>query len=268
MQTQHPKNIKMHRTLYFIFFILAVNLCYGSEKKPTAVKPVVSKVVKIDTSTVTLRHFDAEALKAYSKQPEFQYKETTIGVSWWTRFWRWVWHELRLFFAWLAHFFHFEKGKGHMNMLWFYILKYLFIILGVSALVFLILRLAGVDISNIFRKKSAGASIPYSEFFEDINGIDFDTEIENAVAKNNYRFAVRLLYLKCLKQLSDAGLIEWQIDKTNSTYVNELTDDEQRNAFKQLTYQFEYVWYGEFLIDGPVYKNINLSFNNFNKQVA
>lgn len=267
---QQPlKNIKMRRILCSIFFILAFNLCHGTQKPPTVKKLVaVNSVLKIDTSTINLRHFDASALKAYSKQPEFQYKETTENESIWTRFWRWLWHEFRLFFAWLARLFHLKPGKGHINSIWFYVLKYTFIVLGISALVFLILRIVGVDISNIFRKKAASAAIPYSEFFEDINGIDFDNEIENAVSKNNYRFAVRLLYLKCLKQLSDAGLIEWQIDKTNSTYIDELADDKQRQAFKQLTHQFEFVWYGEFLIDGPVYKNINLSFNDFNKRVS
>ena len=39
-------------------------------------------------------------------------------------------------------------------------------------------------------------------------------------------------------------------------------------AFKTLTRQFEYVWYGEFLIDGTVYKNIDVTFRDFNKRVA
>jgi hypothetical protein len=130
------------------------------------------------------------------------------------------------------------------------------------------LLLLGINILGIFRRKSATAPIPYSEFFEDINEINFDTEIEKAIAKHNYRFAVRLLYLRCLKKLSDGGLIEWQIDKTNSTYINELTDQRQREAFGILTRQFEYIWYGEFGIDGQVYKNIDSSFQDFNKQVA
>lgn len=268
---RHLKNIKMQRLLYLIFFILAVHLAYGADKPPVVKKPVatVHPVLKADTSSaISVRHFDAGALKAYSSRPEFQYQEKPDGISWWTRFWNWVWYQFARFWNWLLRLLRITPPKGQTVSIWYYILKYTFIVLGVAAIAFLALRLAGVDMANIFRKKSAAVPIPYSEFFEDINQINFDQEIENAVAKNNYRFAVRLLYLKCLKQLSDAGMIEWQIDKTNSIYINELKNEEQRSAFKQLTRQFEYVWYGEFLIDAPVYQNINLSFNDFNKRVA
>jgi hypothetical protein len=228
-------------------------------------------VLKMDTAgPVTVRHFDSVALKKYSKLPEFQYKDNVIAPSWWDRFWNWFWGEWDRFWAWVARLFSKKTtGKGvTVSPIWFTVVKYTTIAVGVAALVFLILKLIGIDMQNIFRKKSASVPIPYSEFFEDINAIPFDEEIENAVAKHNYRLAVRLLYLKCLKQLSDAGLIEWQIDKTNSAYINELNNAEQRTAFKTLTLQFEYVWYGEFLIDAPVYSNINSSFRAFNQRVA
>jgi hypothetical protein len=112
------------------------------------------------------------------------------------------------------------------------------------------------------------ANLPYSESLENIHDINFDGEIEKAVTQHNYRLAVRLLYLRCLKQLSDAELIKWQIDKTNSAYINELSNQEQRKVFKTLTLQFEYVWYGEFAIDAPVFKNINTLFQDFNKDIA
>ncbi len=106
---------------------------------------------------------------------------------------------------------------------------------------------------NIFRRKSLSANLPYSESLENIHEIDFDAEIEKAVSQHNYRLAVRMLYLKCLKQLSDATLIKWQPEKTNSAYINELNDVVKRTAFKLLTRQFEYVWYGEFAIDGSTF---------------
>ena len=79
---------------------------------------------------------------------------------------------------------------------------------------------------------------------------------------------MRLLYLKCLKHLSDSGLIEWEIDKTNSTYIDEIKNQQQQASFRRLTLQFEYVWYGEFTIDRQVYNAIDSSFRDFNKQVA
>jgi hypothetical protein len=255
----------MRPFLLIIFFILTTGLCYGVAAKQDKSKPKPKAVLQIDTSTIGLRHYDSAALKAYSKLPEFQYKEKGVDISWWTRFWAWVWSIL----AWIKSFFDFSspKSQGALDIIWL-IVRYLLLAAGVGALIFFILKAAGINMLGIFRRNPAAAPIPYSEYFEDIHQINFDEEIENAVSKHNYRFAVRLLYLKCLKQLSDAGLIAWQIDKTNSAYIDELANENQRSAFKMLTHQFEYVWYGEFLIDEPIYKNINMSFNDFNKKAA
>lgn len=249
--------------LYLILFILGINAGYGAEKKTPPAKHEKA-VLKIDTgSVVDVRHFDQSALKSYRGKPEFNYKEAAANISWWERFWRWFWD-------WLDHLFKFGTGKGTVTFwsVFFKVLQILLLALGVGALIFFIFKAQGINILGIFRKKTTSAPIPYSEFFEDINAINFDDEIENAIAKANYRFAVRLLYLKCLKHLSNAGLIDWQIDKTNSTYINELVNQQQQDAFRMLTLQFEYVWYGEFLIDQQAFKTIDSSFRDFNKQVA
>jgi hypothetical protein len=260
----------MRRLLCIIFFTLVACSLYGASQKQAKTKIVKPKVLQTDSlGSVNIRHLDSAALKAYKKQPEFQYYEDKTAPSWWDRFWDWVSDLWERFKKWLDHLFSTKNKKtGEINYFWPTFLKYLFIVLGGAALVFLIFKLIGVDIRNIFRRKPTSGAIPYSEFFEDINAISFDQEIENAVAKQNYRFAVRLLYLRSLKQLSDAGLIDWKIDKTNNTYINELRNEDQRTAFKILTRQFEYVWYGEFLIDAPVYSDIDLSFTDFKKRVA
>lgn len=58
----------------------------------------------------------------------------------------------------------------------------------------------------------------------------------------NYREAVRLLYLQTLKQLSDAERIDWQLYKTPTQYINEV----RLPAFRQLTNHFLRVRYGNF----------------------
>ncbi|OOQ58473.1 DUF4129 domain-containing protein [Mucilaginibacter pedocola] len=222
-------------------------------KADTAKIVKVPAVVKADTSAVSIRRFNDAAIKKYAAQPEFKYNEVkTGGLSWWTRFWIWFW-------AWFQSLF--SKNKTEISGFAVF-MKYFFIMTGVAALVFLILKLSGINMLQLFRKKPYSA-ISYSEAVENIHEIDFEAEIENAVAVKNYRLAVRLLYLRSLKQLSDAGLINWQINKTNTTYVTELTDATQREAFRRLTLQFEYVWYGDFVINGDIFKKINTLFSNF-----
>ena len=161
-----------------------------------------------------------------------------------------------------------KHDPGPFMRVLIYIIKYIFIAAGLAAIVLLVFKLAGIDMLHIFRRRSMQAEVPYSESLENIHEINFDAEIEKAIAQHNYRLAVRMLYLRCLKQLSDADLIKWQIDKTNSTYINELNNTEQRKVFKTLTLQFEYVWYGEFIIDAAVFKNINTLFQDFKKSIV
>lgn len=260
----------MRRFFYLVILILSVNLAYGSVVHkadsatigPPKAKAVAVKV-KVDTSDdVHVRAFDQAALSKYAENPEFKYKGPVVGQSWLDRFFAWLRDKL-------AHLFTFTVGK---DISWlgvvFNIIMLTLLIGGVLALIYFILKAGGIDLRDIFSRRSTATAVPYSEFFEDINAIDFDAEIENAVAKHNYRFAVRLLYLKSLKHLSDAGLIKWEIDKTNTQYIYELQNADQRTEFGSLTRQFEYVWYGEFMIDNQIYDSIANSFRNFNRQKA
>jgi hypothetical protein len=244
----------MRLTLLGFLFLFISAMAFGSPAGPAPAR------LFSDTSTnIKSRKFDGETLQRYRQQPAFNYHEETSGPSLWDRFWRWFW-------KWIDSWFNKNPKTTNRFMVGLFIfLKYLFIIGGGGALVLLILKLAGIN-PNIFRKKSS-AIVPYSEFFEDINAIDFEQEIEKAIGQQNYRFAVRLLYLQSLKKLSDRGLIDWQINKTNSAYVTELSNTLQQSTFKKLTLQFEYVWYGEFVLSKNVFERINALFNDFNRGV-
>src|SRR6202012_2134139 len=174
--------------------------------------------------------------------------------------WRWIWETL---FGWMRH----AHADGTWLGFFLTLLKYLIYIGLFAVVVFVVIKSIGIDPVSLFRRGAKKIAIPYSESIEDINAIDFDDELEKAIAQNNYRLAVRLLYLRSLKQLSDLQLIHWQIDKTNSTYVNELADPSQRQVFSLITRQFEYVWYGNFSIDKQAFVNISQLFQDFKQQL-
>ncbi|MFD0794556.1 DUF4129 domain-containing protein [Mucilaginibacter litoreus] len=241
----------MSRLLFIVVFLFTCCICFAAPDTLVKKKPAI---LRQDSSLVNVRHFDTTALAQYKKLPEFTYNDSYEGPSLWTRFWRWFWS--------LFDFKKLNASRHPTFWTWFFIiLKYAIITGGAAALVFLILKLAGLDV-NVFRRKPK-ASLEYSEQAENIHEIDFENDISNAVSTGNYRLAVRLLYLKSLKQLSDNGLINWQINKTNTHYVNELTDPALRDTFKTLTYQFEYIWYGDFNINKDIYNRISNLFNSF-----
>jgi len=254
----------MLRLLCIILFALSVHSGQGAVPGKPGTNQHVPLMLKTDSSKVNVRYLDSTAIKTYSKLPEFQYRDDLqTDPSWWTRFWNWFWD----LFKPIKVGNHTPTPSPILKLL-LYFVKYLCIAVGLAAVVFIVLKLAGINMLNIFRRKSTSAGLPFTESLEDIHGIDFDSETEKAITQHNYRLAVRLLYLKCLKQLSDADLIRWQIDKTNNTYINELTNPDQRQVFKTLTLQFEYVWYGEFSIDASLFKNISTLFQDFNKSIA
>jgi len=236
----------MLRYFYLTLFFIAMHtgMVLSATPQKEAKKPLV---VKYDSVDISKRIFDQPALDEYRQQEEFQYDDAYVGPSLWDRFWRWFWG--------LFNF----KNASVIGMG----VQYLLIILGVAAIVFLIMKLAGVDPFKVIRGKSAAAPLPYSELTENIHDINMDDELEKAVNVRNYRLAVRLLYLKSLKQLNDAGLIHWEPNKTNSQYSNELQDIDQRLAFNLLTRQFEYIWYGEFNIDADVFGRVSSLFKDF-----
>ena len=194
-------------------------------------------------------------MRKYTKDPEFNYTTDIERESWWDRFWRWIWHIIENLFSG-------SKSSSTQSSL---PVKYVLLTIIVGLLVYAITKIAGIE--NIFNRESKYIGIPYTESIENINEITFEEEIEKAIAQRNYRLGVRLLYLRSLKQLNDAHLISWQIEKTNSAYLNEITNSEQRRSFSLLTRQFEYVWYGDFPVDGPLFHNINTSFADFKKML-
>jgi hypothetical protein len=255
----------MRRCVYLSLILLftSLNISFAAHKPAKA--PAKPLIMVSDSSNIKARHFDETAMAKYRSQSEFQYKENEVSTSAWDRFWRWFWH-------WLGNLLKVKRVKGHPSLGAMYIiltiLKYLVILVAISAIVFFIFKMVGVDLSFLFRRRSRAVPIPYSESLENIHDINFDTAIEEAITKHNYRLAVRLLYLKCLKQLSDASLIKWQPEKTNNSYLDELANADQKAIFKSLTRRFEYVWYGEFPIDGQTFSRINLQFLEFKSKIA
>ncbi|TDG37191.1 DUF4129 domain-containing protein [Pedobacter changchengzhani] len=206
--------------------------------------------ISLDSAQIKPAKFDKEALQEYKNQKSFKYDDApTTELSLWDRFWMWFWDLVGRIFA----------GAASNP-----ISKWFFIILGVAVVVFIIIKLIGTE--QIFSKKSKATNFSY-DLTENIHDIDYEAELNRFIAQENYRHAVRLLYLRCLKKLSDAEIITWKPDKTNFNYLAELKDLNLKDDFSALTFQFDYIWYGDFPIDKNGFAPINQSFKNFNSQI-
>jgi len=169
-------------------------------------------------------------IQNYLNDPDFQYDREIAKPpeSLWQRILRWIYEFFRL------------VNKGGKP------LEYIIYVLLFVILLIVIFKLLGLDYQTLVlrKKKTTVGDIPVFE--EDIHTLDIQALIDESIRNRHYRFAVRWLYIKLLKTLSEKDMIEWEINKTNTDYARELRNTDRYKPFNRLTFIFEYVWYGEF----------------------
>ena len=159
-----------------------------------------------------------------------------------------------------------EEEKPIIDSPWLNSLIWVIIIGGFVAV--LIWYLASSNIS-LFRRRSAPISLDEEEeLTEDIFEIKFDKEIQSAIAAQNYRLAIRLMYLRTLRELSDLQIIHFAQEKTNSDYLYQLINTKYYKNFFQLTREFEYTWYGKFQLTPEAFALVEKDFNEFKQQLS
>lgn len=210
------------------------------------------KHVMTDTSKVDVRAFDNKQLQEYKSSTDFQYdrfREPPKSI--WDRFWNWVWQQVNDILS----------TRTGRTTVWTILL-----VIGVAVIVFFVIKVMGMRDGGLFGRKGSNA-LSYTTSSDDINLINFEDAIRDAIDSKNYRLAVRLLYLQSLKNLSDRGYIQWQLNKTNSDYVYEVSANPSLSLFRKLTYSFEYIWYGEATIGNEYFQRLQVQFQQFNNQL-
>ncbi|MCT4628265.1 hypothetical protein [Winogradskyella sp.] len=210
-------------------------------------------IIKKDSSQIEVTYFKENFKENYTGS-EFNYSiNDTDGINLIQRI-------LRTFFNWLGDIFGFE-----VDWLDYKTLEYIIYgLLGVIVLYLLIKFLLQTPISSVF-KTEAKTIEGFSYVEENIEQIDFDKLIKQALKENNYRLATRYMYLKSLKALAHKKTIEWHYDKTNNDYLNEIKDLKLKTLFKRVSYIYDYVWYGEFPIDKERFNKNKDDFNQLIK---
>ena len=144
---------------------------------------------------------------------------------------------------------------------WFQTLIWLIIIGGFAT--FLMIYLSGSSI-GLFRRKNKISNAGEEEVAtEDIFAINYQKEIDKAAAAGNYRLAVRLMFLRLLKNMSEKNVIRYQQDKTNFDYLLQLHSTKHYTDFFRITRNYEYSWYGKFEVSEKSYRIISNDFDHF-----
>jgi hypothetical protein len=159
-----------------------------------------------------------------------------------------------------------KRSGGIFVARWLNILLWVVLIGGFTALLIWFLSTSNI---RLFRKKPK----PVEELIEDqetedIFELNFEREIQKAVDAQNYRLAVRLLYLRTLRDLSNRNLISYTHEKTNSDYLFQLAGTNYYKNFFRLTRNFDYTWYGQFELSQDSFGTIQNEFSLFKQQLS
>ena len=185
----------------------------------------MSCAVAIDTLKT-----DSAMLNALRNNPDFGYSRELVQVK--SSTWQWMSDRLA---DWYQSLFNSVFPNENNWYLWF---------IAAVMVIGIIIAIVMVRNRNLLRRKENTDS-GYVVTDDTIYGIDFEQQIEAALGRDDYRTALRMIYLQTLKWLDDNHHIHWQPQKTPSQYVREY----RCAPFNTLTTLFIRIRYGGFEAD-------------------
>ena len=206
-----------------------------------------------DTLKIQTRSFSSSDIDKLKTDPELNYEQPpTVAESLWDRFKQWL--------GWIFESLFSKAITTDLGRLLMYTLA------GILLIVVIMMLLK----VNAFKVFYTGADQPrqnYQVFHENIHEMDFEKLIQEATDKKEFRLATRLIFLNALKILSDKHLIEFNPGKTNHDFVEELRASDLKTGFNELSFYFEYAWYGHFIITDLQFQKIKNVFAEWRNRI-
>jgi hypothetical protein len=206
-----------------------------------------------DTIAIEKKSFDSTVIDNLKNDPDYQYTQPpTIAESLWDRFKRWIAALIDAILRGAT-----STGVGRIIMS----------IIGIVLLSAIIMMLLKVDAFRVFYSGADRGKTINPLFHENIHEMDFEKLLREAVQKEDYRQGTRFILLYALKLLADKNLIKWEGGKTNHDYVDELTTSHLKTGFNELSYYFDYTWYGHFEVNRETFTKIENTFSDWRSKI-
>jgi len=217
-------------------------------------------IAQLDEALIELKKFDAKKIEAYKQQDAFIYVIEKRELTTLEKIWNWFKRTIKKVLSYI-----FDDISPVVGFLRILLRALPYIIAGL--VLFLIIKFfLKVNARNILEGKTAKSIVNLSDEEELIKDKDLPKLIQVAISDENYKLAIRYYYLLLLKNLYEKELIFWQQEKTNEDYIRETASNNRlNNDFEKLTYLYDYVWYGEFIIDKEKFLQAEA---NFKKVIA
>ena len=209
--------------------------------------------IPLDDSQIEPRQF--ENLKDRYSGDDFVYERNIEKTGWWTRFKQWLSDLVMSLFN--------LNSQGQASRVTDVLLKIGGVIIFLLVIYFIFKAVMNNEGTWIFGKSSDKSIIPVTDVENNIHTTDFKQLIAEAEQDGNYRLAIRYYYLWLLKGLTNAEIIEYDVEKTNSDYYNEIRSSDIKEEFSYTSYLYNYIWYGEFNVNEQQFSKAKTAFNKF-----
>ncbi|WP_298236649.1 DUF4129 domain-containing protein [uncultured Algibacter sp.] len=243
-------------SLHIIIFLFSY-LCFASSSEFIALDEsiviTVQDSLQVDTTSISPRHF--ENLNDIYTGEDYIYERSVESSGWWTRFKQWLSDLFRDLFS--------IKNKGQASDITDIAIKIAGVIIFLLVIYFIFKAVMNDEGSWVFGKSSDKNIIPVTDVENNIHATNFKSLIIAAEKEKEYRLAVRYYYLWLLKSLTQSEIIEYDVEKTNSDYHNEISSENIKNEFAYTSYLYNYIWYGEFDVNEEQFSKAKQAFINF-----
>ncbi|SDS61678.1 hypothetical protein SAMN04515667_2577 [Formosa sp. Hel1_31_208] len=244
--------------MYLHIILLFFGISYHAHALDTDTAVILQTLqdsVYIDKEPIERRQYND--LKDKYSGNEFIYERTVENSGWWSRFKQW----LSDFFKNLFDINSDARASDFTDTA----LKIFYIVIFLLVVYFIVKAIINKEGNWVFGKSSDKNIIPVVDVEHNIHEADFKTLISKAESEDNYRLAIRYYYLWLLKTLSQAEVIEYDVEKTNSDYYLEIDNETIKKEFSYTSYLYNYIWYGEFDIDSQQFDKAKNAYTQFLK---
>jgi hypothetical protein len=141
----------------------------------------------------------------------------------------------------------------------------LFILVAVI-LVFLIYRIAtgGFALNN---QAVGNLAEETANLEERLRESDVDKYLREALARGEYRLAVRFYFLRVLKAMIENNHTEWKKEKTNRLYLSDVRERPYHKQLRDAIHIYERVWFGQTEFSKEDFERVQPDFQNLLKLI-